>query len=168
MGHGCKRSRIRRSDMGAAKGMDSCVYYTIRTGIGVGVYTEGKLVHGLVHPEGGHILTRRHPEDGFEGLCPYHGDCLEGMASGPAIEKRCNMKGSEIPADHPAWAVQAFYIGQAVTTAILMLSPKKVILGGGVMQQKQLLPMIRTEVQRNLNGYVSAEDILTNIDGIRG
>lgn len=97
---------------GAAKGMDSCVYYTIGTGIGVGVYTEGKLVHGLVHPEGGHILTRRHPEDGFEGLCPYHGDCLEGMASGPAIEKRCNMKGSEIPADHPAWAVQAFYIGQ--------------------------------------------------------
>ena len=97
------------STWGAAKGMDSCVYYTIGTGIGVGVYTEGKLVHGLVHPEGGHILTRRHPEDGFEGLCPYHGDCLEGMASGPAIEKRCNMKGREIPADHPAWAVQAFY-----------------------------------------------------------
>jgi fructokinase len=74
--------------MGAAKGMDICVYYTIGTGIGVGVYTEGKLVHGLVHPEGGHILTRCHPEDGFEGLCPYHGDCLEGMASGPAIENR--------------------------------------------------------------------------------
>jgi fructokinase len=83
--------------MGAAKGMDICVYYTIGTGIGVGVYTEGKLVHGLVHPEGGHILTRCHPEDGFEGLCPYHGDCLEGMALGPAIENRWQHEGKRNP-----------------------------------------------------------------------
>jgi fructokinase len=154
---------------GAAKGLDSCVYYTIGTGIGVGVYTEGKLVHGLVHPEGGHILTRRHPDDDneghrFEGLCPYHGDCLEGMASGPAIEKRWKVNGSNIPSDHPAWAMEAFYIGQAVTGSILMLSPKKIILGGGVMHQKQLYPMIRAEVQKNLKGYVNAEAILTHID----
>ena len=148
---------------GAAKGLDSCVYYTIGTGIGVGVYAEGKLVHGLVHPEGGHILTRRHPEDEFEGTCPYHGDCLEGMAAGPALEQRWNIKGSELPLEHPAWAMEAYYIGQAVTGAILMLSPKKIILGGGVMQQKQLLPMIRTEVQNNLKGYVSSEAIITNI-----
>jgi fructokinase len=153
---------------GAAKGLDSCIYYTIGTGIGVGVYSEGKLVHGLVHPEGGHILTRRHPEDEFEGhqfdgICPYHGDCLEGMASGPAIEKRWNLKGSDIPKDHPAWSMEAFYIGQAVSGAILMLSPKKIILGGGVMHQKQLFPMIHHEVQKNLNGYVSAEAIFTNI-----
>ncbi|WP_419874920.1 ROK family protein [Candidatus Pristimantibacillus sp. PTI5] len=149
---------------GAAKGLDSCVYFTIGTGIGVGVYAEGKLVHGLVHPEGGHILPRRHPEDRFEGNCPFHGDCLEGMASGPAIEKRWGMKGSELGENHSAWDIEAYYLGQAVTTAILMLSPKRVILGGGVMHQKQLLPMIRAEVSKNLNGYVSAEQLLTGIN----
>lgn len=149
---------------GAAKGLDSCVYYTVGTGIGVGVYAEGKLVHGLVHPEGGHVLIRRHPKDEFEGLCPFHGDCLEGMAAGPALEKRWGIKGSELSQDHPAWEMEAFYIGQAVTGAILMLSPKKIILGGGVMHQEQLLPLIRAEVRKNLNGYVSATEILTNID----
>ena len=149
---------------GAAKGLDSCVYYTIGTGVGVGIYAEGHLVHGLVHPEGGHVLTRRHPEDSFEGACPYHGDCLEGMAAGPALEKRWKVKGSELAADHPAWAIEAFYIGQAVASSILLLSPKKVILGGGVMHQKQLLPLIHAEVQKNLNGYVSAEAVLSKID----
>ncbi|MCQ6561111.1 ROK family protein [Paenibacillus mendelii] len=149
---------------GAAKGLDSCVYYTIGTGVGVGVYTEGKMVHGLVHPEGGHVLTRRHPEDDFAGVCPYHGDCLEGMAAGPALEKRWKVKGSELTVDHPAWTIEAFYIGQAVASAILMLSPKKIILGGGVMHQEQLFPMIRAEVKKNLNGYVSAKAILEDID----
>ena len=149
---------------GAAKGLDSCLYYTIGTGVGVGVFSEGKLVHGIVHPEGGHILTRRHPEDRFTGTCPYHGDCLEGMAAGPAIEKRWNAKGSDISADHPAWAMEAFYIGQAVAASILMLSPKKIILGGGVMHQKQLFPLVRAEVQNNLNGYISAKAVLDNID----
>ncbi|MFB5189288.1 ROK family protein [Alicyclobacillus fastidiosus] len=149
---------------GAAKGSDSCVYFTIGTGIGIGVYTEGKLVHGLVHPEGGHLLIRRHPHDEFVGSCPYHGDCLEGMASGPAIEKRWNIKGSDLGTNHSAWDIEAFYIGQAVTSAILMLSPKKIILGGGVMHQKQLFPLIRTEVQKNLNGYVSSEALLSDID----
>lgn len=149
---------------GAAAGLDSCVYYTIGTGVGVGVYVEGKLVHGLVHPEGGHILTRRHPDDKYEGFCPYHGDCLEGLAAGPAIEKRWGAKGSELPEDHPAWALEAYYIGQAVASTILMLSPKRVILGGGVMHQKQLLPMIRAEVKRNLNGYVSAAALQDGID----
>ncbi|MBB6671533.1 ROK family protein [Cohnella nanjingensis] len=149
---------------GAAKGLDSCVYYTIGTGVGVGVYAEGKLVHGLVHPEGGHILTRRHPDDTYEGFCPYHGDCLEGIAAGPAIERRWKVKGSELPADHPAWAMEAFYIGQAVAGAILMLSPKRVILGGGVMHQMQLFPLVRAEVQNNLRGYVSASAVLADID----
>lgn len=149
---------------GAAKGLDSCVYYTIGTGVGVGVYAEGKLVHGLVHPEGGHVLTRRHPADAFAGLCPYHGDCLEGMAAGPALEGRWKVKGYELPVDHPAWDIEAFYIAQAVTGTILTLSPKKVILGGGVMQQSQLFPMIRDAVRRNLNGYISAEAILMHIE----
>lgn len=149
---------------GAAKGLNSCVYYTIGTGIGVGVYTEQKLVHGLVHPEGGHIMTRRHPEDTYEGFCPYHGDCLEGIAAGPALEKRWKVKGSELAPDHPAWAMEAFYIGQAVTGTILLLSPNKVILGGGVMHQEQLFPLIRAEVQSNLNGYISDDAILKDID----
>mgnify|MGYP001297137332 CR=1 FL=1 len=149
---------------GAAKGLDSCVYYTIGTGVGVGVYAEGKLVHGLVHPEGGHVPLRRHPDDPFEGWCPYHKDCLEGLAAGPSLEKRWGKKGSELPADHPAWELEAYYIGQAVAGAILMLSPKKVILGGGVMHQQQLFPLIRAQVQRLLNGYVKADAITKHID----
>lgn len=149
---------------GAAQGLDSCVYYTIGTGVGVGVYAEGKLVHGLVHPEGGHVLTRRHPEDPFKGGCPFHGDCLEGMASGPAIEKRWGVKGSELPDDHQAWEMEAFYLAQALSGVILLLSPKKVILGGGVMHQKQLFPLVRKLVARNLNGYVVAPDILDEMD----
>ena len=149
---------------GAAKGLDSCVYYTIGTGIGVGVFAEGRLVHGLLHPEGGHVLIRRHPDDSFAGSCPYHGDCLEGMASGPAIERRWGVKGSELASDHPAWPMEAYYIGQALVSTILLLSPKKVILGGGVMHQRQLFPMIREEVKRHLNGYVAHDAILKHID----
>ncbi|MFC4598467.1 ROK family protein [Cohnella hongkongensis] len=141
---------------GAAKGLDSCLYYTIGTGVGVGVYAEGRMVHGLVHPEGGHVLTRRHPDDTYEGRCPYHGDCLEGMAAGPALEGRWKVKGSELPADHPAWEMEAFYIGQALVSAILLLSPKKIILGGGVMHQLQLFPLIREQVRSGLNGYVAS------------
>ncbi|GBG07554.1 fructokinase [Paenibacillus agaridevorans] len=149
---------------GAAAGLDSCVYFTIGTGIGVGVYSEGRLVHGLAHPEGGHILPRRHPDDRYEGACPYHGDCLEGLAAGPSLEKRWGVKGSELAPDHPAWEMEAYYIGQAVTSTILLLSPKRIILGGGVMHQKQLLPLIRQEVQRNLNGYVQVNDIVNDIN----
>ncbi|MGG4146255.1 ROK family protein [Paenibacillus algorifonticola] len=149
---------------GAAQGLDSCVYYTIGTGVGVGVYAEGRLIHGLVHPEGGHVLTRRHPEDRFEGLCPYHGDCLEGLAAGPAIEKRWGVKGSTLPAEHQAWRIEAYYLGQAIAGVILLLSPKRVILGGGVMHQKQLFPLIRREVRQALNGYVATPAILESLD----
>lgn len=149
---------------GAAKGLDSCIYITVGTGIGVGLCIGGNPVHGLVHPEGGHVLLRRHPEDQFAGFCPYHNDCLEGLAAGPAIEKRWGVKGSELPSDHPAWEMEAYYIGQAVANAVLMLSPKKVILGGGVMHQKHLFPMIQREVKNNLQGYVNSEHLLNGID----
>ncbi|WP_219834550.1 ROK family protein [Paenibacillus sp. R14(2021)] len=149
---------------GAARGLDSCAYYTIGTGIGVGVYAEGKLVHGLVHPEGGHVLTRRHPEDDFAGNCPYHGDCLEGMAAGPALEARWKTRGSELVPEHRAWVFEAFYIAQALTGTILTLSPKRIILGGGVMQQTQLFPLIRDAVRKNLGGYVSAAAIQDHIE----
>lgn len=149
---------------GAAKGLDSCVYFTIGTGIGMGVLVEGNLVHGLVHPEGGHIPVRRHHADPFAGACPYHADCLEGLAAGPAIEKRWQAAGRDLPADHPAWTLEAYYISQAVIHAIFMLSPKKVILGGGVMKQEHLFPMIRQYVKAGLNHYVSAPELITDID----
>lgn len=149
---------------GAAKGLDSCLYITIGTGIGMGICMEGNPVHGLVHPEGGHVLIRRHPEDEFAGACPYHHDCLEGLAAGPAIEKRWGLKGIELPSNHLAWEMEAYYIGQAITNAILMLSPNKVILGGGVMHQKHLFPMIQREVQNNLQGYVNSDYLLKMID----
>ncbi|CAM3501942.1 MULTISPECIES: ROK family protein [Saccharibacillus] len=148
---------------GAARGLDSCVYYTVGTGIGVGVYVGGNRVHGLVHPEGGHVPMRRHPGDDFAGACPYHGDCLEGMAAGPALEKRWGQGGDSLPEDHPAWEIEAHYLAEAVTGAILLLSPKKVILGGGVMHQSQLFPLIRSKVARNLNGYV-ASSVLDDLD----
>lgn len=149
---------------GAAKGLSSCAYYTIGTGVGVGIIAEGRPVHGLVHPEGGHIPIRKHPEDSFAGSCPYHGDCLEGVAAGPALERRWGVKGHELPESHPAWSLEAYYIGQAVATSILMLSPQKVILGGGVMGQSHLFPLIREEVQRTLQGYVSAPELSEGID----
>lgn len=148
---------------GAAQGLDSCVYYTVGTGIGVGVYAGGQRVHGLVHPEGGHVPVRRHPDDDFAGTCPYHGDCLEGMAAGPALGKRWGQGGDTLPEDHPAWEIEAHYLAEAVTGVILLLSPKKVILGGGVMHQRQLFPLIREKVSRNLNGYV-ASSVLDDLD----
>ncbi|MED2970803.1 ROK family protein [Fictibacillus sp. B-59209] len=141
-------------EWGAAKGLDSCIYMTVGTGIGVGAITESKLLHGLTHPEMGHILVRRHPEDHFEGSCPYHKDCLEGMAAGPALEKRWGQKGIELAGKEKVWEYQAHYLSQALVNYILILSPKKMVLGGGVMKQEQLFPLIRKKVLDTLNGYV--------------
>ncbi|PLR95944.1 ROK family protein [Bacillus sp. T33-2] len=149
---------------GAAKGLDSCIYMTVGTGIGVGAVVEGNLLHGMLHPEMGHILMSRHPEDNYEGNCPYHKDCLEGMAAGPAIEKRWGSAGAELAQQHKVWEIEAYYLAQAITNYILILSPKKIIVGGGVMKQEQLFPLIREYVLKNLNGYVQSNTILENID----
>ena len=149
---------------GAAKGLDSVIYLTVGTGIGGGIYSGGKLVHGLTHPETGHILVKRHPEDSYEGNCQFHGDCLEGMAAGPAIEKRWSKKGQELPEDHPAWEMEAYYLAQGLMNYILVVSPKKIILGGGVMKQKHILPLIRKKLQELLNGYVARKELLEEID----
>src|SRR5690606_22875982 len=105
---------------------------------------------GLTHPEMGHILVRRHPEDSYAGRCPFHGDCLEGMASGPAVEARWGRKAYELEADHPAWEMESYYIAQALVNYILILSPEKIILGGGVMKQAHLFPLIRKHVRHLL------------------
>ncbi|WP_058306007.1 ROK family protein [Gracilibacillus massiliensis] len=141
---------------GNATDVSTCLYITVGTGIGAGAYFHGKTLKGLSHPEMGHIKVRRHAEDTFEGCCPIHGDCLEGMASGPAIEKRWGMKGHDLAEDQNVWEMQAFYLAQALTNYIYILSPERIILGGGVMKQKQLFPLIRRNVLEMLNGYVSS------------
>jgi fructokinase len=151
---------------GAAQGLDTFLYLTIGTGIGGGGMVGGKLLHGLVHPEMGHIrLPHDLAVDPFEGVCPFHGDCLEGLATGPALEARWGQRGETLPPDHPAWPLEAHYLALGLVNLICTLSPQRIILGGGVMEERQLFPMIRAEVQDLLNGYVQAPEILDDIDG---
>ena len=151
--------------LGAAQGLNSCVYVTVGTGIGAGLVIEGKLVHGLVHPELGHMLLRQEAKDPApDGFCPYHKGCLEGLAAGPAIEKRWEKKGYELPEDHEAWDLEAAYLAQMCVNMICAFSPEKIILGGGVMQQKQLFPLIRRKTLDLLNAYIQADEILNDID----
>jgi fructokinase len=125
----------------------------------------GQLMHGLIHPEMGHILLPHDRQvDPFEGSCPYHGDCFEGLASGPALEKRWGHPGESLPPDHPAWEIEAGYIGAGLANLILTLSPQRVLLGGGVMEQRHLLPMVRKRVVDLLNGYVRSPAIQQHID----
>jgi fructokinase len=140
---------------GAAKGLDSCLYITVGTGIGAGAVVQGKLLQGLSHPEMGHILVRRHPEDHYAGKCPYHSDCLEGLAAGPAIEERWGAKGFELVGRDEVWDMEGYYIAQALMQYILILSPKKIILGGGVMNQEQVFSYVYKYLPELLNGYVT-------------
>ena len=151
---------------GAAQGLGTAVYITIGTGIGGGALIDGRLAHGLVHPEMGHILLPREADDqSFAGVCPFHGArCWEGLASGPALEKRWGQRAETLPADHPAWDLQARYIASALTTLVLVLSPERIIVGGGVMQAATLFPAIRTQLSRSLAGYVQAEAMLNNLN----
>jgi fructokinase len=149
---------------GAAKGCSSAIYITVGTGIGVGVYANGALLHGLVHPEAGHLLLARHPKDDFSGVCPFHGCCLEGMASGPAIEKRWGQKGSELGQNAKVWELEAYYLAQAIANYVLTYSPEKIILWGGVMHQEALFAMVRAETARLLAGYVHHPMIEEHMD----
>lgn len=148
---------------GNAMGCDTAIYLTIGTGIGGGAIVNGELEHGLLHPEMGHMnLSRRDDDLDFEANCQYHKSCFEGLAAGPAIEKRWHIKGQDLEENHPAWDLEAYYIAQALANLILVISPEKIILGGGVMHQKQLYPMIDKYVSEFLNGYVKKDEILTN------
>ena len=149
---------------GAGKGFKNVMYITVGTGIGAGATVDGKMLQGLTHPEMGHISVKRHPEDTFEGTCSFHGDCLEGMAAGPAIEKRWGKKGIELAEDNRVWEMEAYYLSQALVNYILILSPEKIIMGGGVMKQKQLFPLIHKNVKEMLNGYVDKKEILEDIE----
>ena len=162
---------------GAAKDCDTAIYITVGTGVGVGVYCNGALMHGLVHPEAGHLLLQRHPKDTYAGKCPYHANCLEGLASGPAVEARWGRPAKELAdrldqrciylkqdsyyKDHPD---MTFYLAEAVANYVLTYSPQKIVLWGEIMHQSQLFSMVRTKVQELLGGYISNEKILKEID----
>ncbi|MEA3308600.1 MAG: ROK family protein [Chloroflexota bacterium] len=150
---------------GAAQGLDSFIYLTVGTGIGGGCLINGQPVHGLMHPEMGHIRIPHDLErDPFPGNCPYHGDCLEGLANGPALAARWGQKGVLLPPAHPAWQLEAEYLALALVNYILTIMPERIVLGGGVMQQAQLFPLIRARVLELLNGYLAVPEIVAGID----
>lgn len=150
---------------GAAQDVNTFIYLTIGTGVGGGAMVNGRLLHGLVHPEMGHIsLVHDWENDPYAGRCPYHGDCLEGMAAGPAIGERWGVKGQELPPNHPAWELEADYLAQALRNFICTLSPQRIIMGGGVMEQPQLFPLVRQKTRDYLKGYVQHPAILEQID----
>lgn len=150
---------------GASKGCDPSLYLTVGTGIGGGYIVNGRPLIGLLNLEMGHVRIPHSRElDPFPGNCPFHGDCFEGLASGPAIEKRLGVAGVVVPEDDPFWDIEADYIASALMNYVLTLSPKKIILGGGVMQREFLFPKVRKRVRELLNGYVASKSLMENID----
>ena len=140
---------------GCTKDVENSIYITVGTGVGVGVIIGGKPYHGMLHPEGGHILLARHPDDPMVGSgCPFHENCLEGLAAGPSLEKRWGIKGAELTGRKEVWQLEAYYIGQALADYILILSPERIVLGGGVTHQEGLLALIRQETAKQLAGYI--------------
>jgi fructokinase len=153
------------AEWGAGRGLSDLLYLTVGTGIGGGAIVGGRVIHGLVHPEMGHIrVPHDRTRDPYPGACPYHGDCLEGLASGPAIKARWGTPAEQLPPDHAAWPLEAHYLAQALANLALTLSPRRIVLGGGVPRQTQLFAPIRDEFLRLLNGYVRHPALLQRID----
>jgi fructokinase len=149
---------------GAARALDTFIYLTIGTGIGGGGLINNQLMHGLIHPEMGHIkIPHNFASDPFEGICPFHKDCFEGLASGPAIQARWGQPAETLSPDHPAWKLEAHYIALALANYIYTLSPLRIILGGGVSKQTHIFPQIHNEVQSILNKYIQSPQILDHI-----
>ncbi|SKA88713.1 fructokinase [Prosthecobacter debontii] len=151
---------------GAGQGKDPLIYITVGTGVGGGVLVNGQLLHGLLHPEIGHLIVPP-PHNSLaiqrEGQCPYHKSCVEGYVCGPSIAKRWGVKADALPPDHPAWEEVADVMGYALMNLTLTLSPKRIILGGGVMQQPHLIPLVQGKLMHHLNGYVAAPELSEDI-----
>ena len=148
---------LAEATFGAAKGLKNALYLTVGTGIGGGLLSEGRLVHGLIHPEWGHTLVAPHPEEPMQrGVCPYHAHCAEGYASGPAMQSRWAAPAQELPENHRAWDLQAYYLAQVCHNALMTVSPERILLGGGVMHQSSLYARIRTHLTALLGGYLSS------------
>ncbi len=156
---------LAESVWGAGRGLESLVYVTVGTGIGGGTVVHGRTLRGLMHPELGHIHPRRHPDDhGFAGICPHHGDCLEGLANGPAIVARLGHELGNAAPDHPIWEIEADYLGQLCAQLTLTLSPQRIVLGGGVLQHTRLFPLIRARTRHWLGGYIARHEVEDGID----
>lgn len=150
---------------GAARGLDTFVYLTVGTGLGGGGMVNGRLMHGLIHPEMGHMMIPHDWEaDPYAGTCPFHGDCWEGLAAGPALEGRWQFRAEQLPPGHPSWQLEAHYLALGLVNIICMLSPQRIIMGGGVMKQAHLFPKVRQKVQSLLNGYVQNRAIGDGIE----
>lgn len=151
---------------GAATGLSDFLYLTVGTGIGGGALVHGRLLHGLLHPEMGHIpVPHDLRADPFPGSCVFHGDCLEGLAAGPAIESRWGLPAVLLPSDHPAWALEAHYLALGIASWTCTLSPQRIVLGGGVMDQTHLFPLIRRELARILNHYIQVPELAPDYPG---
>jgi fructokinase len=156
---------IAEGTWGACQGLENFVYFTIGTGVGGGAVVNARPLHGLVHPEMGHIgLPHDRVLDPFPGACPFHNDCFEGLAAGPAINKRWGQPAETLPPHHPAWDLEAGYIAQAMKSVVCTLSPQRIVLGGGVMQQPHIFPLVRQKTVALLNGYVQSPAILEHIE----
>jgi fructokinase len=150
---------------GAAQSFSDFLYLTIGTGIGGGAVVNGQVLHGLLHPEMGHIrIPHDFNRDPYPGCCPFHGDCLEGLASGPALQQRWGVPPEDLLANHSAWALEAHYLALGLANWVCTLSPTCILLGGGVMRQECLFAMIRENLARLLNGYVRAKELMENLN----
>lgn len=152
-------SALGEATWGSTKGLSDSIYLTFGTGVGVGVISNNRLLHGMLHPEAGHILLTQREDDTYQGKCPYHGTCLEGLTSGPAIEERWGKPGKELAKMPEVWDLEAYYIAQALVNFILTLSPKRIVLGGGVMHQEQLFTLVREKVKELLGGYINTKEL---------
>jgi fructokinase len=157
-------SVLAESLWGAGQGLKDLLYLVVGTGIGGGAMVNGQLLHGLLHSEMGHFLLAPRADDGFAGHCPFHGNCLEGLASGPAIRARWGIPAEAMPADHAAWDLEAHYIAQALHAFVCLFSPQRIILGSGVMQQSQLFPLVRQKLLASLNQYVQHPALLEHTE----
>lgn len=149
---------------GTGRSVDTFLYLTVGTGIGGSVVQDGACLHGLAHPEMGHIRVPRAPNDTFEGVCDHHDDCLEGLASGPALAARWGCDPERLPDDHPAWTIQAHYLAQACATFVYTLVPERIVLGGGIMQRSHLFPLIRSRLKRLIAGYPDVQPLSGSLD----
>ncbi len=145
---------------GIARGIKNVVYFTIGTGVGAGILCEGNLVHGMLHPEGGHVLLTKHPDDPMEGSnCPFHPNCFEGLCAGPALQKRWGVPGKDLTERDDVWDMEAWYIAQALVSYTMILSPEIFILGGGVSHQKKIFPLVRKYYAQFMNGYLKTKQL---------
>ncbi|RDW19761.1 ROK family protein [Oceanobacillus chungangensis] len=144
---------------GAGRGADTSLYITVGTGIGAGLVQNGSIYQGKNHSEMGHVIIKKHKDDSFDGCCPYHGSCLEGMASGFAIERRYGKTGTELVDNDKVWEIEAYYLAQALMNYYVILRPEKIILGGGVMKQEKLYPLIRQYFTEQMNGYLDVGSV---------